>query len=199
MILSTAIGLLAVFKSNSYEILRILVTSSTITTACICSIACAAFIERKDRKAIGLTGMVSCVIAAVLVIVATWVDPSEEFWKLTLTFVVIAGVLTHSLFISIPELEKKFVWIKITTVTFISVLGILLIFSILNEYQNIFLFRVILVVAIITLFGTVSIPIFSRITNIRKIESATLQLTLVSGNIYRDSLGNEFELKELGK
>ena len=87
------VAIISVLTGSFGEVqLRILLTSLTISTASICAMSCAAFIERKDRTILGAAGIICSVAAALVIIFGIWFEPSEDtFWKLSITLVVAAA------------------------------------------------------------------------------------------------------------
>ena len=92
LILTALIAIVSVLSGTFGDIQwKILGTTFTISAASICSMACAAFMEKKKQVPVGMAGIALCVITAALVIIGMWPEINcDEYWKVTSTCGVVA-------------------------------------------------------------------------------------------------------------
>ena len=114
--LTAVIAILSLVAGDWSELeLKILATSFTISTASICSMSCAAFIEKKKLPLLGIPGILLSVSAAILLIVGLWWDISEididGYWQTAFTFIVLAFASAHAFQLVLPELDERQKWI----------------------------------------------------------------------------------------
>ena len=177
---------------------KILLTSLTISVASVCSMSCAAFIDKKKAVTLGLGGIGFCTASAALVIFGVWTETiAEGFWKTTSTVIVLAVALAHAFLLVLPELEEKQRWVQPVSAISIGVLALQIIAAIVVEIDNETYYRLLAAVAIIVGLETLVVPILMKL---RKENSATgeaLALTRVDGDVYRNRSGREFRVTPL--
>ncbi|MCF7975428.1 MAG: hypothetical protein K9N55_16545, partial [Phycisphaerae bacterium] len=110
--LTALIAIISVLSGEFGKIqFKVLATTFSISAASICSMSCAAFMEKRKRTGLGLTGILLCAVGAVLVIVGLWPEiDSEVYWKTTVTVIVAAIALAHAFLLSLPDLDDRHTW-----------------------------------------------------------------------------------------
>ena len=192
------VAIISVLTGSFGEVqLRILLTSLTISTASICAMSCAAFIERKDRTILGTAGIICSVAAALVIIFGIWFEPSEDtFWKLSITLVVAAAAFAHTFLLILPLLDMNYRWTQQVSTASILLLSFLVVFAVWLEIDATWYYRLLAVVAIVVGLVTLAIPILVKLGG--RAESAKLELKLeqIEGDTYRDTKGNIYRVTE---
>ena len=192
------VAIISVLTGSFGEVqLRILLTSLTISTASMCAMSCAAFIERKDRTILGTAGIICSVAAALVIIFGIWFEPSEDtFWKLSITLVVAAAAFAHTFLLILPLLDMNYRWTQQVSTASILLLSFLVVFAVWLEIDATSYYRLLAVVAIVVGLVTLAIPILVKLGG--RAESAKLELKLehIEGDTYRDSQGNIYRVTE---
>ncbi len=177
---------------------RVLGTSLTITVASVLSMSCAAFIEKKKRVLLGMTGIVLSIIAAVLLIAGMWTEVENEIcWKITITCGVLAAGFAHALLLALPELGDRYKWVQPASSVSIAILALLIVAFVWSEIDNDLFFRILAVVAIIVSLETLVIPILMKLRKTTSYKKEKLVLQKIDDDIYEDSAGNKYRLKPL--
>jgi hypothetical protein len=201
LILTAVIAIISVLSGTFGEVQwKILGTTFTISGASICSMACAAFMEKKKRVPVGTAGIVLCVIAAVLVIAGMWPEiDSDEYWKATSTCGVLALAFAHTFLLALPNLDDRQKWVQTVTFISIAILAILIIAGIWiqDERWEELYFRVLAVVAILVGLETLVIPILMKLRKGQAASSEKLILEKIDGDLYTDSAGKKYRLMEI--
>lgn len=178
--------------------IKILVTCFTISAASICSMSCAAFIEKNKRTELGLSGIVLSIIAAVLVILGVWMDfASEDYWKTTATFSILAIAFAHAFLLALPDLDRNQQWVQLASSVSIGVLALLILVVLWAEIDSEGYLRLIAVVSILVGLETLVVPILMKM---RKGEGGThesLVLEHVEGERYRAADGRVYQVIEI--
>jgi hypothetical protein len=197
--LTALIAIISVLSGQFGKIqFKILATCSTISAASICSMSCAAFIERKRLKALGLSGILLSLLSACLLIVGIWSEMhSEGFWKTSMTLVVGAVSFAHAFLLALPELNNRQKWIQTLSSISIGVLALLIVVALWGEIQEDGYYRLLTVVAIIVGLETLSIPIVMKLQKGTAHKAQKLVLEKLKGDIYQDSTGRKYQLKEI--
>ena len=96
--LTAFIAIVSVLSGEFGELqIKILVTSFTVSAASICSMSCAAFIEKQKQQGLGFSGILLSVVAAVLLILLIWLEfENEWYFKTTFTMAVCAASFAHA-------------------------------------------------------------------------------------------------------
>ena len=77
--LTALVAIVSVLTGSFGELqLKILATSFAISSASILAMSCAAFIERKKRVVLGISGVLLSAMAACLVIAGLWLESESE-------------------------------------------------------------------------------------------------------------------------
>lgn len=199
LILTALVAIISVFSGEIGDTQgRILLTSLTISFASICSMSCAAFLEKRDYKPAGVTGMALAFLSAVLIIPEIWFSIGGEFYFRMTVAVVISGIsFAHVLLLYLPRLVEKYEWIQRAAAVTIAILAIQIILGIWFEIESSVYYRIMTVTAIVVGLETLVIPILMKIQDTENDDNDTrerLVLHRVKGDIYRDSSGSEFKV-----
>ena len=139
---------------------KVLITSLIISGASVCVMAYATFAERTGLVRVGQVGVVLAVVAAGLLLVGMWSERGEdEFWKATLTVVILAVALAYGLLLLLPELKGKQRWIHTTSSLSIGALAAMMTLAIWMEFSEGWYIRLLAVVAILVALQTLVIPV----------------------------------------
>jgi hypothetical protein len=177
---------------------KILATCFTVSAASICSMSCAAFIEKKRRVQLGLAGICLSIVSAILVIVGLWTEiDSDEYWKSTITFIVAAISFAYAFLLTLAELEEKHKWIQRVFCTSIGVLALQIVVGVWGEIEAEGYFRALAVVAIVVGLQTLAIPIMAKLRKGNGGHREKLVLEKMAGGIYRDATGKNYQLEEI--
>ena len=139
---------------------KVLITSLIISGASVCVMAYAIFAERTGQMRVGQVGVALTVVAAALLLVGMWSERGEdEFWKVTLTFLILAVGLAYALLLLLPELKGRQRWVHTTSSVSIGVLAGMSIIGIWAEFSEDWYIRLLAVVAILVALQTLVIPV----------------------------------------
>ncbi|MEM1223482.1 MAG: hypothetical protein AAGH40_12060 [Verrucomicrobiota bacterium] len=163
--LTAAIAILSVLSGEFGEFqLKVLATTFSISAASICSMSCAVFIDKKNKKELGITGIVFSGIAASMIIGGLWTEINEEeYWKLTITFVVFAIALAHAFLLTLPDLSLKHKWSQVTACLFISILALQIVAAAWGEINSDGYYKFLAAISILVVLFTLVIPILMKI------------------------------------
>ena len=199
--LTAFIAIVSVLSGEFGELqMKILVTSFTISAASICSMSCAAFIEKQKQSGLGFSGILLSVAAAVLLIFSIWLEfESAWYFKTTFTVAVCAVSFAHAFLLVLPDLENKHTWIQKAATISIAVLGGQIIVALWAEIDHEAYIRALAVVAIIVALETLLVPLFMKLKTNKKSTGATLILEPIApeSGRYRDSTGLEYRVEKL--
>ncbi|MFH1369962.1 MAG: hypothetical protein ABII09_01550 [Planctomycetota bacterium] len=178
---------------------KILATTFTISVASICSMSCAAFIDRKKVVWLGLLGIVLSVLAAVLLIAGMWSEIENEVcWKVTITFIVFAAALVYAFLLVLPELDKGHKWVQPVSSVSIGILALQIVVAVWGEIEDVdWYYRILAVVAIIVGLETLVIPILMKLRKGDGRKNDKIVLERIDGDVYRDSAGKKYRLMEM--
>ncbi len=139
---------------------KVLITSLIISGASVCVMAYAIFAERSGRVRVGQVGVALTVVAAGLLLVGMWSERGEdEFWKATLTLLILAVGLAYALLLLLPDLKGKQRWVHTTSSVSIGALAAMMILAIWVEFSEGWYIRLLAVVAILVALQTLIIPV----------------------------------------
>ncbi len=139
---------------------KVLITSLIISGASVCVMAYAIFAERTGQMRVGQVGVALTVVAAGLLLVGMWSERGEdEFWKVTLTFLILAVGLAYALLLLLPELKGRQRWVRTTSSVSIGALAGMSIIGIWAEFSEDWYIRLLAVVAILVALQTLVIPV----------------------------------------
>ena len=199
LVLTALIAIISVLSGEFGELqVKILATTFTISAASICSMSCAAFIEKRKLIGLGLSGILLSVAAAVLVIAGIWPEiDSEEYWKTAITLIVLAIAFAHVFLLVLPELDHAQKWVQAVSSCSIGVLAIQIIVAVWGEINNEDYYRLLAVVAILVGLETLVVPILMKLRKGSSGIRRALMLEHIEGEMYRDSAGKVYNVKEM--
>jgi hypothetical protein len=198
--LTAVIAIVSVLGGKFGELqAKIIGSTFTISLASICSMSCAAFIARKNRSVIGLSGIGLAVVSAILVIAGIWPEiSSDPYWKTTATFGVAAIACAHGFLLVLPELGKGRQWFQPVSFVSIVVLALLVIVAMWGDIGEEVYYRFMAVAAIVVGLETVSLPILIRLRKGDGQQKRQLLLEQLEDGLYIDSTGKQYRVTELG-
>ncbi len=168
---SALIGIVVILAGNFGEFeAKILGTTFTIAVTSILGLACGAYLETKRGKLLPIFGIIFSIISAILFLVLIWVEmiwKEEIFFKSLATASILATACSHLSLISIPKLDSKFQWSKITLHSCVWILSTILLYILWFEpnSDNDFVFRIIAVLSIIIAALTITTPVFYKLSH----------------------------------
>jgi hypothetical protein len=199
--LTALIAIVSVLSGEFGELqMKILVTSFTISAASICSMSCAAFIEKQKQQGLGFSGILLSVVAAILLIFLIWLEfENEWYFKATLTVAVCAVSFAHAFLLVLPDLENKHTWIQKAATTSIAILGGQIIVALWVEIDHEAYIRALAVVAIIVVLETLLVPLFMKLKTNKNLTGRNLTLEPIGPEPgrYRDANGFEYRVEKL--
>ena len=148
---------------------RILLTTTAVGGASILALANVIPWESRRWHPIGPCGLVAVCLGLLLSLVGIWKPETGEpewFYKVMSISIVLAVALSHIGLLSLARLTRKFEKIRIFTVVVIIVLAAQICWSIVAETDNEFWYRLMGVVAILDVCGTIAVPVLHRISAI---------------------------------
>ena len=195
------VAIVSVLSGEFGEIqIKVLATSLTISAASICAMSCAAFMEKKKSRALGLGGIFLSVASAALVILGLWPEfDSKEYWKTTITLTVFAVAFAHAFLLVLPDLNDRHKWVQRVAATSIGILSLQIVIAVWGEIDEEAYYRVLAMVAIIVGLETLVVPLLMKFQ--KKVQEPTPQrivLERIEGELYTDSAGKTFRVTEIG-
>lgn len=204
--LTAIIGIATVLTGEFGEVqLKVLATTFTISAASICAMACAAYIEKR-RPEPGWIGIVLSFIAAAMLIAGMWAEfDSEEYWKTTVSLIVLGLAFAHSLLLQLPDLGESD-WVQAVAAGLVGILALMLIAVFWGEIDNEGYYRVLAVVSIIVVLFTLVVPVLMFIAKPKQAPAlpspdapATKALVLMpmKGDYYQDAEGAMYRVERV--
>jgi len=174
---------------------KILGTSSIISAASILSMACAAFLERRNLPALGMTGIALAVVTAVMGIFALWAEyDNQNYIKLMLSLLVGSVAFAHAFLLLLPKLDDNQKWVQQASSTLITILAVMLVALIWGDFENEWYFRILSVFSILVGLVTLTVPLMMKLRKGEGQKSVTLRLEQVEGNVYQDGDGKHYRV-----
>lgn len=198
LVLTAVIAIVTVISGDVGEIqARILGTTFTISIASICAMSCAAFLEKRDFKPAGITGIIFSLLSAILIIIVIWAEIDAEIYvKITLSVVVCTFSFAHSLLLFIPDLAKDREWVQRAAAITITVLAVQIILAIWFEIGHQLYFRAMTVVAILLGLETLVIPILMKLADRNDEKKEKIVLEKIDEHTYKDTSGNVYDVRK---
>ncbi|EAT16200.1 hypothetical protein HTZ97_04545 [Desulfuromonas acetoxidans] len=184
---------------GAFEI-RVLVTTTVIAGASICSLCCSAYLVATQRRWPAVSGIVLAMIAAVLGIYGAWGDVDvDTYWRSVGIFTVWAIGFAHALALLMVRLEPHFQWLRVSTVVTISANALVFTTMIVTGYDDDAVFKLIAVLSILAALETLLIPIMAKISARRERTKTTpdLELFRQEGGGYCDRHGRHYAVQLL--
>jgi hypothetical protein len=166
---------------------RVLLSTVAAGATSILGMASAVPWERKRWHPLGPVAMLMVACAFVLALTAIWLEPrwqgAEVFWKGFAISCVLAVAFPHVGLLAMARLRRSYEWVRYVTIITIVLLTSQIIATILEVriMPHELWARLMGVVAIVVVCGTLTTPILHRVSAIRKYEeirTTTLELSL---------------------
>lgn len=178
--------------------MKVLVTTFSISAASICSMSCAAFVEKKNDW--GIQGILVSALAAVLVIAGVWGEiDGEAYWKLTVSCIVFAVASAHLFLLFLPNLDSKHQWSQRASGFFISVLAVMIAAAVWGEIDDAFYYKLLSVVSVIVVLLTLIIPVLMKIQKEVPGKVKTLILSERPDGTFVDKSGAVYNVTQLSE
>ena len=189
--------------------LKVLVTTFSISAGSICAMACAGFIERTGAKSVGIVGILAASAAVALVIIGVWGEINEkEYWRTTVTFIVLSVAVAHACLMHLPRLAASHRWTQTASAILIGLLAIQIILAVWGEIKDEGYYRFMAAVSVMVVLATLIVPICSRLGPQRDEDRSEqgqitegadqfpeqLVLSRLSGNIFADKTGRRYQV-----
>ncbi|HWL53990.1 MAG TPA: hypothetical protein VNQ90_16230 [Chthoniobacteraceae bacterium] len=193
------VAILSVLSGDFGEFqLKVLATTFSISAASICSMSCAAFIEKTRKRGAGVLGMVCSAVAAVMVVGGVWLDIGGEiYWKSTVSLIVAAVGFAHAFLLALPGLDARHRWAQTAADVFIAILAVQIVVAVWGEINDAGYFKLLAVVSIIVVLLTLVIPILMKIQKGSESSPKTLVLTETGDGTYRDQYGIIYQVTRM--
>ena len=151
---------------------RLLMTTLTIGGYSLTGLCCSVLYEKRKLAPLALFGIVISVIGFIYTILLIWefIDFwDEDSWKALIIFLVLAFSTAHSCLLLLIKSNKSLVNIALSaTLIFISIVALMLIIMVLNEFDlGEFSFRLLGVFAILDVLGTIITPILNKVYSLK--------------------------------
>ena len=171
--ISALIGVFVFLFGNFGETeFRLLMTTLTIGGYSLTGLCCSVLYEKRKFAPLALFGIVISVIGFIYKILLIWefIDFwDEDSWKALIIFLVLAFSTAHSCLLLLIKSNKSLVNIALSaTLIFISIVALMLIIMVLNEFDlGEFSFRLLGVFAILDVLGTIITPILNKVYSLK--------------------------------
>ena len=133
------------------------------------------------------------------VIYGIWSEiDSTNFWKATLTLIVVSVAFAHGLLLLIPTLSPGYRWTQLIAIALISILTLQVFYLIYVEDapDHDSTYRWVAVTSVFVVLMTFVVPICSKLQG-GEAAAERLILKQVSGNTYEDHSGRKFQVTVL--
>jgi Na+-transporting NADH:ubiquinone oxidoreductase subunit NqrB len=199
LVLTALIAMITVLTGKFGKIqMKILATTFTISAASICSMSCAAFIDKKKLLRLGLLGILLTISAAILLIAGLWSEfDSKIFAKIMLTLIVSAVAFAFAFLLVLPELNNRHKWVQLVSSVSIGILALQIVVAVWGDIKNDWYYRLLAFVAIIVGLDTLVIPILMKLQKGAELKNDKVVLERVDGDVYRDTAGRKYRLTEM--
>jgi hypothetical protein len=200
--LTALIAMISVLTGTFGKVeVKILATTFTISAASICSMLCAAFIDKKKLVQLGLLGILLSVSAAIMLIIGMWWEiRSDVGEKVTITLSVFAVAFAFAFLLVLPKLDDRQKWVQLVSSVSIGILALQMVIAVWLEGYiklNDWYYRLLAVVAIIVAMETLVIPILMKLRKAEGQKKDRIVLEKVDGDVYRDAAGKRYRLTEV--
>lgn len=147
---------------------RVLTTTLAVGIASILALSSAIPWERRRWPPLGLCGFIAVAVALGLVLAAIWLKPYGETWfyKTTSIACVVAVAVPHVGLLSLSRLRRQYEWTRLATVAVITVMACQIIWSIVGEIEIDGWYRLMGVLGILNVCGTITVPVLHRVSAI---------------------------------
>lgn len=165
VVLSALLGFIAIISGDwqAYDLVKILLTATTISCASVCILACVALWERKNIKPLPALGISLSLVGAVLMMWGIWTEPGGAvFWKLTISIIVYAISTSHLCLLSLARLSKNYIWAMWLAYLAIYGLATIITWMIVEKNPSTGAFQFLGMVSILVGSVSILIPIFQK-------------------------------------
>ena len=150
---------------------RLLLTTLTIGGYSLTGLCCSVLYEKRKFTSLALSGIIISIIGFLFTVLVIWeaID-LDDSWKALIIFIVLAASTAHSCVLLFIKSEKSLVNGALSaTLIFISIVAIMFIILVLNEFDDVgeFYFRLLGVFAILDVLGTIVTPILNKVYSIQ--------------------------------
>jgi len=185
-------------KFGEFEI-KVLITTSVIAVASICSLCCSAYSSRRQNSLPGIAGVSLAGVSAAMLILGVWTEMhSDGYWKTTAILSVFAVAFAHLLALLAVRLRPTHSWLQIGTAITIFSLAAFISYLILGEFNDEGAFKLVAVLAILAALETLVIPILGRLAKAKPNQAKqTLSLIKREDGMYEDQQGRLYEVNEM--
>jgi hypothetical protein len=147
---------------------RVLATTFTVTVTSILGLACGAYYESKQARALPFAGIGFSVVSAVFVIVIIWMhgDTGDIFARSTVTAAMLATTCSLLSLISLATLDRRFAWSRTVVIVAAVILDAILLWILWFEPKgdSDIVTRTIGVLSIIIAALVVVTPVFHKLS-----------------------------------
>jgi len=194
--LTAVVAIVAVLRGEFGDLeVKILLTTITISAASICSMGCAAFVDRRGQVVLGLLGIGLSVLTTFLVVAGVWeLFASEAYWRGTGVLATFAVAFPHAFLITLPDLNRSHRWVQLVGVSLVGVLALQLAVALVVEIDSEPYYQILVAVAILVGLATLVTPILARLRRASEPTRAKLVLVQEREGIYRDDRGRYFRV-----
>ncbi|WP_321531170.1 hypothetical protein [uncultured Desulfuromonas sp.] len=186
---------------GAFEV-RVMVTTSVIAGASICSLCCSAHMAATKIHWPAVSGMTLAMIAAVLAICGVWFDADgETFWRSVAFFTVWAIAFAHALALLMVRLELRFHWLRVATTATIVANAVVFTIMIVTGYDDDAVFKLIAVLSVLAALETLLVPIMAKLSSRRAHKSSAADLVLFcdAAGKYHDRHGQRYDVRPLDR
>lgn len=152
---------------------RLLMTTLTIGGYSLTGLCCSVLYEKRKFTPLALYGMIISIIGFLYTVLVIWeaIDFDNDFtWQALIILIVLAASTAHSCLLLLIKSEKSLVNGALSaTIIFISIVALMLIILVLNEFGDVgeFYYRLLGVFAILDVLGTIVTPILNKVYSIQ--------------------------------
>lgn len=162
---------------------RILGTTALVGAASILGLCAAIPWERRLWHPIGPLAMTAVAIALAMTLIAIWTELSpwkyEPYFDTMFILCVLGVALPHMGLLSLARLQREYQWVRRETILAIILLGLQIDASILANIDNGQWYRVMGILGIAVVCGSIAVPVLHRVSTMRSREHVrTVELML---------------------
>ena len=164
--ISALIGIIIFLFSDFGEIeIQLLLTTLSIGGYSLTGLCSSIIYNREDLKAFSIYGMLISIVGFITTILGIWeILDFGNLWKIIAIFIILSVGTAHaSLIMLIKTNIEKVKLLMTVTISFISVICLMLIYSTINEFSETeFYYRMLGVIGILIVLGTIVTPILNK-------------------------------------
>ena len=166
IILGALLGIFIVLRGewSSFEV-RVILTTVVLACSSINGLACEAARSPSSQQPLPIAGLILTVLTACLFLIGIWSSTSsEQYWKFTVSFLILTLATTQICLVSIARLAARFRWVFILAFQVAYGMAIYLIYLICFEVDSEGAIKFAGVLAIVDAALVIIIPILHRIS-----------------------------------